>query len=240
MILQAAINGARKAAEHEAPPLTPDRIVADSVAVVRAGANEVHLHLTDGQGRETLQPQAVIPLVTSFRKALPGTLFGVSTGVWIEGDHAKTAACIGGWLARPDYASLNIREEGAEDVAQALKRADIGIELGLFDEEDVEKALEAGLVERAFRVLVEVIEPDPEKALRVAKAMLGQLDRAGCTRSILLHGMEATMWPLFEMAVAKNLSQRLGLEDGLTMPDGSIAADNAAIIAAALAFKVKH
>lgn len=233
MILQAAINGARKASEHRALPVTPDEIVADSVAVVRAGVNEIHLHLRNAQGAETLQAIAVDPLMTALRKGLPGTLLGVSTGVWIEGDHGRTVACIGGWTVRPDYASLNMREHGATDVAHALQKAGIGIELGLFDEDDVEKALEAGLVERAFRVLIEVIEPEPVAALRIAENMLAQLAHAGCTRSILLHGMEATMWPLFEMAVAKGLSQRLGLEDGLTMPDGAIAADNVAIIQAA-------
>ncbi len=231
MILQAAINGARKAAEHAALPLTPERIVADSVAVLKAGANEIHLHLRNAQGAETLDPAAVDPLMKSLRAAVPGTLLGVSSGLWIEGDHARTAACIAQWSARPDYASLNIREGGAALVAEALLEAGIGIELGLFDEADVGKALAAGLVERAFRVLVEVIEPEPAAALGVADRMLAQLRQAGCGKSILLHGMEATMWPLFEMAAARGLSQRLGLEDGLALPDGATARDNAAIIA---------
>lgn len=234
MILQAAINGARKAGEHPALPLTPNAIIAAARESVLAGANEVHLHLRDDRGVETLRPAAVDPLLRAFRQNLPGTLCGVSTGLWIEGEHAATAAAIHGWHWRPDYASVNIREAGHMAVAEALLSRGIGIELGLFDEGDVDTALRAGLVERSFRVLIEVIEPEPEAACAVAARMLDRLQQAPCTRPVLLHGMEATAWPLFDMAVERRLSQRLGLEDGLTLPDGTQARDNAAIIAAAL------
>ncbi len=232
MILQAALNGARRREEHAAVPLTPAAIVADAVAAVRAGANEVHVHIRDETGAETLRAEAVDALLGALRQALPGTLLGVSTGLWIEGDHARTAACIGQWRNRPDYASLNMGEAGAMAVAAALHERGIGLELGLFDEADVEAALAADLTTGAFRILIEVTEPEPAHALAVAERMLARLRAAGVSKSLLLHGMEATVWPLFDLAARHGLSQRLGLEDGLTLPEGTIAGHNAAIIAA--------
>jgi uncharacterized protein (DUF849 family) len=232
MILQAALNGARRRGEHAALPLPPGAIVTDAVAAVRAGANEVHLHVRDETGAETLRAEVVDALLGALRQALPGTLLGVSTGLWIEGDHARTAASIGQWRNLPDYASLNIGEAGAMAVAAALRERGIGLELGLFVEADVEAALAADLSARAFRILIEVTEPEPDRALAVAERMLARLRAAGASKSLLLHGMEATVWPLFDLAAARGLSQRLGLEDGLTLPDGTIAGHNAAIIAA--------
>ena len=232
MILQAALNGARRREEHAALPLTPAAIVADAVAAVRAGANEVHLHIRDETGAETLRADVVDASIGALRQALPGTLLGISTGLWIEGDHARTAASIGRWRNLPDYASLNMGEQGAIAVAAALGERGIGIELGLFDEDDVEAALAVDLAARAFRILIEVTEPEPSRALAVAERMLARLRMAGASKSLLLHGMEATVWPLFDFAARRGLSQRLGLEDGLCLPDGTIAGHNAAIIAA--------
>jgi uncharacterized protein (DUF849 family) len=232
MILQAALNGARQRGEHAALPLTPAAIVEDAVAAVRAGANEVHLHIRDEAGAETLCAEVVDVLIGAMRRALPGTLLGISTGLWIEGNHGLTAARIGQWRNLPDYASLNMGEAGAVTVAAALRARGIGLELGLADEGDVEAALSAGLTDQALRILIEVMEPEPTRALSIAEAMLARLQAAGVAKPLLLHGMDATVWPLFDLAATHGLSQRLGLEDGASLPDGTIAGNNAAIIMA--------
>ncbi|RVC61808.1 3-keto-5-aminohexanoate cleavage protein, partial [Mesorhizobium sp. M4B.F.Ca.ET.088.02.2.1] len=43
----------------------------------------------------------------------------------------------------------------------------------------------------------------------------------------------AAVWPFVERAAARKLSTRVGLEDGKGLPDGGIAAGNAALVAAA-------
>jgi len=45
--------------------------------------------------------------------------------------------------------------------------------------------------------------------------------------------MEAATWPLLEAALDRGLDVRIGLEDTLRLPDGSLAPDNAALVAAA-------
>jgi len=51
---------------------------------------------------------------------------------------------------------------------------------------------------------------------------------------VLQHGLDATMWPLYHDALLRELDSRIGLEDGKLLPNGTEAADNAALIKAAM------
>ena len=93
MILQACLNGARPASFHPRLPLTPNDVARDAVACLGAGAAELHLHPRAPDGRESLS--AVDETLGLLRTVCPGTLIGVSTGAWIEGDAARGfAPCV--------------------------------------------------------------------------------------------------------------------------------------------------
>jgi len=237
MILQACLNGARPAASHPALPLDPAALAADARKAVKSGANEVHLHVRDAAGAETLEPDAVGRTLAEVRRAIPGTLIGVSTGAWIEGDAETTLRHIGSWSALPDHASVNLNEAAAPQVIDLLRRRGVGIEAGLAGAADAERLLALGLGPGCLRVLIEL---DREQTFTEAKAAADQildlLARAPWRKPILLHGFDATVWPMLEHAVRSGYSVRVGLEDGLTLPDGSPAPDNAALVAAARAF----
>ena len=94
----------------------------DAAAVVRAGAAEIHLHVRDEAARESLAPDAVDATLAAVRAAVPGTLVGVSTGAWIEGDEDRRLAHIAGWRELPDHASVNLSEPGAPAVVELLHR----------------------------------------------------------------------------------------------------------------------
>jgi hypothetical protein len=51
---------------------------------------------------------------------------------------------------------------------------------------------------------------------------------------VLLHGEDTTCWPALRYAQRLGLPTQIGLEDTLTMPDGSSAPDNAALLRAAI------
>ena len=70
----------------------------------------------------------------------------------------------------------------------------------------------------------------------MADAILAVLAEAGVRKPILLHGFDATVWPFVEHAFARGFSTRVGLEDGSALPDGTVAASNAALVEAALGF----
>jgi uncharacterized protein (DUF849 family) len=71
----------------------------------------------------------------------------------------------------------------------------------------------------------------------VAAARLLELVReAGSTAgeiSVLLHGEGASTWPALQLAGRLASATRIGLEDVLTLPSGSVAADNATLVRAA-------
>jgi uncharacterized protein (DUF849 family) len=234
MIVQACLNGDRPAAYHPALPLTPEAMAADAAACIAAGAAELHLHPRGPDGRESLEPGIVDATVLAVRRACPGTLVGVSTGAWIEGDADRTLAYIKGWRELPDHASVNLSEPNAPAVAERLRWLGIGVEAGLASVADAERLVALGLGPCALRVLVEVQEQDEAEALAVANGIGAVLARAGLRRPMLLHGQDATVWRFVARAAEGRLSTRVGLEDGRVLPDGAVASGNAALVAAAV------
>ncbi|TIW27535.1 MAG: 3-keto-5-aminohexanoate cleavage protein, partial [Mesorhizobium sp.] len=82
---------------------------------------------------------------------------------------------------------------------------------------------------------IEISEQALDAAWEVSDGIAAVLDRAGMGRAILLHGENATVWPLVHRAAERNWSTRVGLEDGKELPDGATASGNAALTAAAVA-----
>ena len=57
------------------------------------------------------------------------------------------------------------------------------------------------------------------------------LDEAGIQTPRLLHGFDATAWPLLKVAIQRGYDTRIGLEDAVALPDGRLAHDNAELVA---------
>ncbi|MFO1047245.1 MAG: 3-keto-5-aminohexanoate cleavage protein [Geminicoccaceae bacterium] len=234
MLVQACLNGARQQGFHEALPLGPSAMARDAAAVVQAGAAEIHLHVRGATGRESLDPAAVDATLAAVRAAVPGTLVGVSTGAWIEGDEDRRLAHIAGWSELPDHASVNLSEPCAPAVIELLHRRGVGIEAGLACAADAERLARLGLAPLCLRMLVEIEAQQLATALAEAEAVLAALAAAGIRKPRLLHGFDATVWPLVERAFALGLSTRVGLEDGASLPDGTPAAGNVDLVRAAV------
>lgn len=231
MIVQGCLNGARKPGFHSRLPLTPAALADDAAACVAAGAAEFHIHPRAADGRESLSSEAVGDAVAAIRARLPGTLIGVSTGAWIEGDADRTLAAIGSWRVAPDYASVNFSEPTAPAVIELLRHQRVGIEAGIWTVADAERLVRLGPSARVLRVLLEI---DGPRAEAQADAIRAVLDRAALRRPLLLHGSGESAWALVAAAARHRMSTRIGLEDTDRLPDGSVAADNAALVAAAV------
>jgi uncharacterized protein (DUF849 family) len=228
VIVQACLNGARPAGFHPALPLSAEAMARDAATCVAAGAAELHLHPRDADGRESLG--AVDGTVRAVRAACPGTLVGVSTGAWIEGDERRTREAIAAWRERPDHASVNLSEPDAPAVMALLRSRGVGIEAGLATLGDAERLVALPDAERVLRVLVEVEEQDAGRARELALGIVAVLDRASLGRPILLHGFDASVWTLAALAGERRWSTRVGLEDTRHGPDGTVAPDNAALV----------
>ena len=233
MLLQATLNGSLTKADHPAVPVSPAELRADAEACERAGARAFHVHPRDETGREQMRPDVVDTAVAAVRNGTRWPI-GVTTGAWIEGETRRRVACVQHWH-EPDYASVNLSEPGAFDVARAALGSGIGVEAGVWSVEDAEALLASGLGSRITRVLIEPMGGEADEQLAVVAAIHEVLDRGQVEAPRLQHGDGAATWALLEDAVRRRIDTRIGFEDTLLLPDGSVAPDNAALVAAARA-----
>jgi len=231
VLLKAAINGARSAAEHPALPVDLEACVRDATGCAAAGAGAIHVHPRGGDGRETLSAEVVDAVAVAVREAT-GLPVGVSTGSWMEPDLAARVAAVHAW-SEPDFASVNLSEEGTLEVMSALVDREIDIEAGIFDVADVRRLVEGGMADDLLRVLIEPSSEVPAQALDTARAVDRALDAAGVRAPRVAHGAGAATWSVLEWAAVAGHGLRIGLEDTLVMADGSPADGNVALVEAA-------
>jgi uncharacterized protein (DUF849 family) len=232
MLVKACLNGPRRRAEHPALPVTPAELAVAASAAVAAGAGALHVHPKDGSGADTVDGAAVAAVLAAVRAAVPGTPVGVTTGAWAAAGPARRAA-VRGWTALPDFASVNWHEDGSADLAADLLERGVGVEAGLWTPAAVRAWLDWPGRRRCLRVLLEVMDDEPAPV----KAAGRLLDALGPDPGVpvLLHGEGAAAWPVLREAARRGPDVRIGLEDTLVLPDGSPAADNAALVTAARA-----
>src|SRR5215217_1427217 len=150
-MLQAALNGVRTRSDHPGVPITAAELAADAAACLAAGVQEIHLHPRGDDGVERLDAEAVDKVAALVKSH--GVPVGVTTGAWIETDPGRRLRLVNAWH-EPDYASVNLGEPGALEVAEALLRNGIGVEAGVWTVEDARLLSGSPLKDRLLRVLV--------------------------------------------------------------------------------------
>ena len=229
-MLQACLNGNRPRRFHPAIACTPGELATDARAAVEAGAEELHVHPRGTDGEQSLEPHDIGTALLAIRESVPGTPVGIST-LWdiTPGGRARQAP-IREWRVLPDYVSVNLIEEDAPEIMALMIRRGIGIEAGLWSVADALRFMALPSAERCLRILVEINEQDIKAGLHVARDILAVIEKSGLHLPVLLHGADETMWPIHEEALKRGLDRRIGLEDGVTLPDGRLAADNAELL----------
>jgi len=234
MLIEAALNGGRNRTEHPAIPQSPDELAQAARESVAAGAHAIHFHVRAPDGRESLASPDVAAAVLAVRAAVPATPFGVSTGAWILRDAALRHKMVADWEVRPDFASVNFKEDGAADLAALLLSRSVEIEAGLSNTHGAEILISSGLAPRCLRILLEPQQTTIAAAFENLRAIEAALKAAGVKLPLLLHGLDATAWDLLDAAAARGYETRVGFEDILTLPTGAPAATNAELVAEAL------
>jgi uncharacterized protein (DUF849 family) len=229
--VKACINGARTPDQHPNLPITPDQLAAAAVQAHQAGAQAVHMHPKTADGVDSLHGDAVGAAVKAVRAALPGLPLGVTTGFWALPDADARLRAVEGWTVLPDFASLNWHEPGSEELAHLLLGKGLGVEIGLFHAEAVASWARSDLAQHCMRVMIE-LQADADVA--AADDMLDRVLAVGSPAPVLLHGLDESCWLLLEHAGLRGVQTRIGMEDTLRLPDGSVAPDNAALVSAAV------
>ncbi|HEY4021965.1 MAG TPA: 3-keto-5-aminohexanoate cleavage protein [Pseudonocardiaceae bacterium] len=234
-MLQCCLNGTRAIADHPALPVSPAQIADDVVSLATVGVRSVHIHPRDLTGLEALAGPRIAPTVARLHSVAPGVGVGVTTAAWIEPDTSARIDLLAGWgrlgTGRPDFASVNVHEDGWLAACELLTSAKIGIELGVFHLDAATALRAAGLPAGTVRVLVEVQPDEPLAALAELDRLLDELSWLDVP--ILAHGEEGGAWPVLLEASRRGLDTRIGLEDVLVLPDGSPAHDNLDLVRAA-------
>jgi uncharacterized protein (DUF849 family) len=232
MLLQATLNGPFTKADHPAVPESVEELTRDAVACVAAGARAFHIHPRDADGRERLDPDVVDGVVSTVKAACAMPV-GVTTGEWIEPDPKRRCRFISQWRT-PDYTSVNLSERGSVEVMRACLEAGIGIEAGVCTVEDAEKLVESELGPLVTRIMIEPVDVPAVDAVALVDAIHAVLDLHGLVAPRLQHGDGEATWVLLSDAVRRGIDTRIGLEDTLYDPDGTLTAGNSALVAAAV------
>jgi uncharacterized protein (DUF849 family) len=229
--VKACINGARTPDQHPHLPVTPAQLASEAVAAHHAGAKAVHMHPKDADGRDSLLAAEVDAAVTAVREAVPGLPLGVTTGFWALPDAQQRLDAVVGWEVLPDFASLNWHEPGSPELARLLLDRGLGVEVGIFHAEAARSWAASDVAAHCMRVMIEL---NADGDVATADEILALVAAADSPAPVLLHGLDESCWPLLQHAGLRGLQARIGLEDTLTLPDGSVAAGNAELVSAAL------
>ncbi|WP_435748708.1 3-keto-5-aminohexanoate cleavage protein [Microbacterium sp. PMB16] len=234
MLLQACVNGARDVAQHPWLSIDPAVVADDAARAIGAGAHEIHVHPKNDRGSDSVAAEDVARWVRAVRAACPDVPVGVTTGAWAEPDVEHRLAAIAAWTELPDFASVNWHEAGADEVAALLRSRGVGVEAGIWDASGLEAWRRSPERGTCLRILIELPDEAADVVCGHAEGLIAHVAAEEPDIPILLHGEEDSAWPAFELAVEWGLDARVGLEDGLALPDGRPASDNAALMRAAV------
>jgi uncharacterized protein (DUF849 family) len=161
----------------------------------------------------------------------------VTTGIWaVGGDAARRLALVSGWTGddQPDFASVNLSEPGAGELAARLSGLGIAVEAGVWTAEDAERLAASDFGRDVVRVLIEPRDTSPDAAVATAAQADEILDRHGIAAPRVYHGYGLATWHVLRAAVRRGRSIRIGLEDTTLLEDGSFITGNASLVAAAV------
>lgn len=237
MWLRACLNGPRSKENHPQVPITPSELAREGRCAIDAGAVALHIHPRAFNGKETLEPKMIAATLIALRKSCPDIPLEVSTAAWIEQDTTRRLAFVRHWDVLPDSAGVNFGEPGAVELATTLLARGVGVEAGIFHADDAQRLIAAGLAQQCNHIQIEpILTQNVTEALATAQAIEHILNEAGVTTPRLLHGKDATAWPMLAYAFSQGYATRIGLEDTLLLPNGAIAYDNTDLIRTALAY----
>ena len=246
LILAVAPNGARKTrADHPALPIAPDEIAGTAAACLEAGAAMIHLHVRDRDEGHTLDVGAYQAAIAAVRGAVGDRLVIQATteAVGIYRPEQQMAMVR---ELRPEAVSLAVRELVADEAAEPaaaeffawLREAGILPQFIVYSAEDLERfdaLIDRGVVPEGRHFLLFVLGRYTAGQTSAPSDLLPFLaaNRREHPWAVCAFGPRETACALAAATLGGHA--RVGFENNLCLPDGTVAPDNAALIAAAAA-----
>lgn len=243
-LLMVAPNGARRTqADHPALPIAPADLARTAAACLEAGAAAIHLHVRDAAGQHSLDADRYRAALAAVRAAVGDRMIlQITTEAVGRYRPEEQMACVR--AVRPEAVSLALRElvpDAAHEPAAArffawLRAEAIWPQFILYDAEDV----------RHFKALRRrgVIPDGPAFLLFVlGRYLTDRLSRPADLLAFLQAADPHDIWAVCAFgahegacaltAAALGGHSRIGFENNLFLRGGSLAADNAALVAQA-------
>jgi len=235
--LMVAPTGARRGkADHPALPLTLPEIVETARDCHHAGADGLHLHLRDAEGRHLLDAGAYREALAELRRAVPGMAVQVTTEA--AGAYApphQRAVALG---AGADLVSVALREMAAEETEApgfyaACAEQGIAVQHILYDAGDFDllaRLVPEGLRDAPGLQLIFVLgrySAGQESDARDLGPFLDRLAARAVPADWALCAFGRAETECLRAAHAAGGKLRVGFENSLWHADGRVARDNA-------------
>ncbi|VVD78889.1 3-keto-5-aminohexanoate cleavage protein [Pandoraea anhela] len=251
--LAVAPNGARRThADHPALPITPDELGACAKACLDAGAAMIHLHVRKADGTHSLEVPDYEAGIAAVRRAVGNALvLQVTTeavGIYTPAQQIATVQAL-----RPEAISVALREvlpdaahaPAAEAFFAWLWQTQIATQYILYDTDDVAhywRLRARGAIAPGRHWVLFVLGRYSKGQLSSPTDLLPFLHAWKTGADALGEASDATPWAMCafgpreaECALAAVLQgghARIGFENNLYLPDGSVSPDNTASLGA--------
>ncbi len=232
-----APNGARKTkADHSRLPMTVAELIAETRLAVQAGADGLHAHIRDSDGRHSLDAGLYRELLSETDQAFPGLFVQVTTeavGIYTASEQRSLVHEL-----KPRAVSIGLREVTSDGELGQVGRLfafcmDEGIEVQhiLYDEGDcslfmrlksdgIIPELRPQVLHVLGRYSVGQVSDPSHVALRVQALQYIEVDWGLCA-----FGRNETECLIRALELGGNA--RIGFENNLEHPDGRVAESNA-------------
>jgi uncharacterized protein (DUF849 family) len=240
VILAVAPNGARKTkADHPALPITADEIAATAAACREAGAAMIHLHVRAPDGRHSLDVETYRAATAAVRAAVGRDLIvqvtSEAVGIYRPEEQMRMVREL-----KPEAVSLAVREivpdEAAEPAAAEflawVAAEGILTQYILYSDDDLRRfddLIARGVIPGERQVVLFVL----------GRYTKGQTSEPRELMPFLAANSREHLWSVCAFgpreaacaiaAAALGGHARVGFENNFHLPDGSLAADNAAL-----------
>ncbi len=240
-IVMSAPNGARRGTDdHHSLPITPDEIATCAEDVADAGASIIHLHVRDGQGAHSLDPDRYRAAIAAIRGRVGDSIVVQITTEAFGLYSAEQQMAVVREL-KPEAVSLALREfcpaanheSAAAEFFAWLKTEDVMPQYILYSPEEVtrfEDLRRRGIIpdDWPFVLLVlgrysDSLQGDPDLLGRYVEGL--QQDVTWMVCCFGRSENEAVV-----AAARRHGHARVGFENNLELPDGTVAPDNAALV----------
>lgn len=241
VILAVAPNGAYKMPrDHPRVPVTREALVAEARACREAGAALLHLHVRDGEGRHLLDAGVYRDTIAAIRRAV-GDALVVQITTEAAGRYERAAQMALVRDVRPEAASIALREVVPDVASESdtgaffawLRRARVMPQLILYSPQDVARY-------RDLRARGVIPEGRDFVLFVLGRYAAGQASEPADLLPFLAAHDGTTPWAVCAFgpreaacaltAAALGGHMRVGFENNLLLPDGTVAPDNAALV----------